>query len=104
MASRAKRPAWDERGLRTLLGEVANGRTSADAAVRSLRALPFEDLGFATLDHHRDVRKGFPEVIYCAGKTPAQVAAIAERLVQRGSRHEEAAMLHEPEPLGARTQ
>jgi NCAIR mutase (PurE)-related protein len=48
--------------------------------------LPYEDLGFATLDHHRVVRKGFPEVIYCAGKSASQVAAIAERLARRGPR------------------
>jgi NCAIR mutase (PurE)-related protein len=48
--------------------------------------LPYEDLGFATLDHHRTFRKGFPEVIYCAGKSASQVAAIAERLARRGPR------------------
>lgn len=50
-----------------------------------LRTLPFEDLGFARVDHHRHLRQGAPEVIFCAGKTPAQVAAIAGRLLAAGS-------------------
>jgi NCAIR mutase (PurE)-related protein len=50
----------------------------------SLRTLPFEDLGFARVDHHRALRQGFPEVILGLGKSPAQIAAIAERLVARG--------------------
>jgi hypothetical protein len=86
MAQRKKTRSWDEQGLRSLLADVAAGRTSSDAALTSLRSLPFEEMGFATLDHHRTIRKGFPEVIYCAGKTAAQVAAIAERLAKRGPR------------------
>ena len=50
----------------------------------ALRTLPFEDLGFARVDHHRALRQGFPEVILGLGKSPAQIAAIAERLVARG--------------------
>jgi NCAIR mutase (PurE)-related protein len=49
-----------------------------------LRQSPFEDLGFARVDHHREIRQGFPEVIFGAGKTPVQIAAIAERIVRRG--------------------
>ena len=51
----------------------------------ALRARPFEDLGFARVDHHRAVRQGFPEVVLGLGKTPAQIAAIAAEIVRRGS-------------------
>jgi pyridinium-3,5-biscarboxylic acid mononucleotide synthase len=74
--------------LRDLLDQVQQGRLSADDAerqmLRYLRELPFEDLGFARVDHHRALRQGFPEVIFGTGKTPAQIAAIAERIVARG--------------------
>ncbi len=70
----------NERDLRQLLQAVAGGTLSPDEAVQRLRRLPFEDLGFAKLDHHRQLRTGFPEVIYCENKTPDQVAAIAARL------------------------
>ena len=76
----------DEKSLRHLLARLAAGDLSVDAAVDSLRTLPFEDLGFAQLDHHRALRGGFPEVIFCAGKTPEQVATIVERLAARGPR------------------
>jgi len=74
--------------LRSLLNEVQAGTTSPEAAhdrlLQFLRQAPFEDLGFARVDHHRHLRQGFPEVIYGAGKTPAQTAAIAERIVAAG--------------------
>jgi NCAIR mutase (PurE)-related protein len=57
-----------------------------DDALASLRSLPYEDLGFAKLDHHRELREGFPEVVLGLGKTPAQVAAIAERISARSGR------------------
>jgi NCAIR mutase (PurE)-related protein len=75
--------------LKALLDAVAAGQTNvADAERRlldALRAQPFEDLGFARIDHHRAVRQGFPEVVLGLGKTPAQIAAIAESIVARGS-------------------
>src|SRR5688572_8558343 len=75
--------------LRTLLDDVAAGRVHADRAERqvlqALRARPFEDLGFARVDHHRSIRTGFPEVVLGLGKTPSQIAAIASELVSRGS-------------------
>ena len=75
--------------LKALLDAVASGQTNvADAERRlldALRAQPFEDLGFARIDHHRAVRQGFPEVVLGLGKTPAQIAAIAEGIVARGS-------------------
>lgn len=76
----------DQRGLRILLEQVANGQQGVDAALNALRTLPYEDLGFATLDHHRALRWGFPEVIFCSGKTPEQVTGIAARLAERGPR------------------
>lgn len=75
--------------LRGILDEVEQGTTSAARAAEQLtemlRRMPFEDLGFARVDHHRAVRQGAPEVIFGAGKTPEQVAAIAERLVAAGN-------------------
>lgn len=75
----------DEQRLRELLDAVAEGRTSSDEAAARLRSLPFEDLGFAKVDHHRALRKGFPETIFCAGKTPEQVLAIMGRMRDQGS-------------------
>ena len=70
--------------IRTLLAQVASGTVSADEAERSLSWSPAESLGFATIDHHRTLRSGFPEVIFGAGKTPEQVAGIAERIAAKG--------------------
>ena len=70
--------------LETLLTEVREGRTSIDEALGRLRDLPFEDLGFAKLDHHRALRTGMPEVIFAAGKTTAQVTAIFQRMAHAG--------------------
>lgn len=74
----------DSEKIRDLLTCVREGSTSVDEAVQSLRGLPFEDLGFATIDHHRMLRKGFPEVIFCQGKTLDQVVAIAMRIADQG--------------------
>jgi hypothetical protein len=68
--------------IRKLFEQVRRGRLSPDEAVERLRHLPFEDLGFAKLDHHRALRVGMPEVIFGQGKTPAQVAQIFSRLAQ----------------------
>jgi hypothetical protein len=73
-----------ERQLSRLLGEVQAGKVSVKEAVTRLRGMPFEDLGFAKVDHHRALRTGFPEVIYCAGKRPEQVVEIARRIKARG--------------------
>jgi len=72
----------DER-LRDLLERLRTGACSVEEAMRELRDLPFSDLGFAKVDHHRALRTGFPEVVYCEGKTPEQVAAIARQLSER---------------------
>src|SRR5512137_39116 len=71
----------DPEQLRVLLAAVAAGTKTIDQALIDLRNLPYEDLGFARLDHHRTRRTGVPEVIFGQGKTPAQVAAIVERFV-----------------------
>ena len=65
--------------IRVLLADVAGGRLDADAAAERLRHLAVDDLGFAQIDRHRDGRTGFVEVVYCAGKTPDQAAAILKR-------------------------
>ena len=65
--------------IRTLLADVAAGRTSVREAEQRLRDWPIAELGFAALDMHRDARTGFIEVVFCAGKTPEQVAAILVR-------------------------
>lgn len=66
--------------LRTLLECVARGELNTDAALEALKRLPFEDLGFAKVDHHRAVRSGVPEVIFAPGKTPDQILAVARAL------------------------
>ena len=75
--------------LHDLLEQVARGELGIDTARQQLvdimRARPFEDLGFARVDHHRSLRQGFPEVILGLGKTPAQVASIAAEIAGRGS-------------------
>jgi NCAIR mutase (PurE)-related protein len=71
----------DQEQLRTLLGEVRDRTVDIDGALTRLRHLPFEDLGFAKVDHHRLLRHGMPEVIFAQGKTPEQVAAIARSLL-----------------------
>jgi len=75
--------------LQDLLEQVARGDVAPtqarDQLIEAFRARPFEDLGFARVDHHRSIRQGFPEVILGLGKTPAQIAAIASEIVARGS-------------------
>ena len=73
----------DER-IRRLLEDVRDGRAPVEEALRRMRHLPFEDIGFAKIDHHRALRCGAPEVIFCQGKTPGQVAEIARRIAGHG--------------------
>ena len=73
----------DQTHLRSLLEEVQSGAVGVDAALDRLRHLPFEDLGFAKVDHHRALRHGMPEVIFGKGKTPEQMVEIASRLLDR---------------------
>lgn len=72
--------AIDEQRLRELLEGVAAGTTGVETALEELRLLPYEDLGFAKIDTHRSLRKGFPEVIFCEGKTVEQIVSIVDRL------------------------
>ena len=69
-----------------LLNGVKNGTVSIEEAEAELKQLPYEDLGFAKLDHHRSLRSGFPEVIFCQGKTCEQVTAIFERFVKKDAK------------------
>jgi len=71
--------------LLALLQEVAGGSLEPGQALQQLKRLPYEDLGFARVDHHRVLRRGFPEVIFGQGKTPAQIAPIARALHQQGA-------------------
>jgi len=70
--------------IEALLNEVRDGSTNVEHAMERLNGLPFEDLGFAKLDHHRSLRTGMPEVIFAGVKTPAQVAAIFARMAKAG--------------------
>ncbi|MHC4325707.1 MAG: nickel pincer cofactor biosynthesis protein LarB [Planctomycetota bacterium] len=71
--------------IKKLLQQVRNDEVDIDQAVEKLRHLPFEDLGFACLDHHRQIRRGFPEVIFCPGKTTEHIIKIFESLAARGN-------------------
>lgn len=71
--------------IRELLEGVRAGRTGVDAALETLKGLPFESLGFANVDHHRALRQGFPEVVFCQGKTTEQAVQIAGRIVAAGA-------------------
>ncbi len=72
----------EEREIRRLLDSVRVGRVSVARGVERLRNLPFEDLGFAKIDHHRSLRQGFAEAVYARGKTPQQVAAIVRGMLR----------------------
>jgi len=73
-----------EQQLRALLENVRSGASDIDAALAALRHMPYENLGFATLDHHRALRHGIPEVVFGAGKTADHVIGIASRLLEHG--------------------
>jgi NCAIR mutase (PurE)-related protein len=84
LRSRFQKKLMDSSSLRKLMQEVRSGKVSADDAVARLRHMPFEDLGFARVDHHRRVRSGMPEVIFAQGKTPVQVAKIFKSMAAQG--------------------
>jgi hypothetical protein len=71
--------------LTKLLRDVRTGKTDVDTAINRLKHLPFEDLGYAHIDHHRHLRQGMPEVIYCQGKTLQQVVGITKRMLANKS-------------------
>ncbi|MCX7919864.1 MAG: nickel pincer cofactor biosynthesis protein LarB [bacterium] len=70
--------------LKVILNQIKSGKLSVEKAIEKLRTLPYEDLGFAKLDHHRHLRQGFPEVIFCQGKTSDQILRIISRFVASG--------------------
>ena len=72
------------RKLESLLKSIKSGKTSIEEAVAQLKSLPFEDLGFTRIDHHRSIRKGFPEVIWGEGKTSGQILSIMKPLKRKG--------------------
>jgi len=75
----------DAKTLKKLLDDVRRGKVSSDEAVEKLRHLPFEDLGFANVDHHRTLRTGVPEVVFGPGKTAEHLTEIFSRLAKRGN-------------------
>ncbi|MBI2657397.1 nickel pincer cofactor biosynthesis protein LarB [Candidatus Woesearchaeota archaeon] len=74
-----------EQKIRKVMGKVASKEMKVDDAIKKLKFMPFEDLGFAKLDHHRALRKGFPEVVFCQNKTTGQVVSIIRRLAANNS-------------------
>jgi len=102
----------DPAAIEALLHAVREGRTGVDDAMKTLRHLPYEDMGFAKLDHHRTLRTGMPEVIFAAGKTTEQVAAIFAHMALAGGNvlatrasqeHYDAVKLVEPRAVFNRT-
>jgi hypothetical protein len=77
----------DEQDIRTLIEAVKRGKLSSEDAVTRLRHLPYEDLGFAKIDHHRVLRQGYPEVVFARGKTPKQVIAIVRGMLRAPASH-----------------
>src|SRR5579871_5447829 len=75
----------DSGQLRALFQQLRDGAVDIDAALTRVRHMPFEDLGFAKVDHHRALRHGMPEVVLAKGKTPEQVCEIASHLLQNSS-------------------
>ncbi|MGH7899694.1 MAG: nickel pincer cofactor biosynthesis protein LarB [Candidatus Binatia bacterium] len=75
----------DRKRLSDLLDDVRRGKRSVATALELLRRLPYEDLGFAKVDHHRSLRQGIPEVVFAQGKTRAQILSIAEAIAAGGS-------------------
>ena len=71
--------------IRNLLEEVKNGDIDIDLAIDKLKDLPYEDIGYANIDHHRQIRNGYPEVIYCEGKSDEHILGIIKRMKEKGS-------------------
>jgi pyridinium-3,5-biscarboxylic acid mononucleotide synthase len=85
MRFRERTAAMNETDIRKLLERVRVGRLTVAQAIGRLKRLPFEDLGFAKIDHHRALRQGYPEVVFAKGKTPEQVGAIVRGMLREGS-------------------
>lgn len=73
------------KNIEEILYQVKEGKVEVDDAMKSLKNLPFEDLGYAKIDHHRSLRNGYPEVIYCEGKATEHVVGIVEKMIKRCS-------------------
>ena len=71
--------------LRKLLQDVKDGSTNIDVALSSLKNLPYEDIGYANIDHHRQIRNGYPEVIYCEGKNDEHILGIIGKMIEKKS-------------------
>ena len=71
--------------IRELLENVKNNTIDIDGALDKLKNLPYEDIGYANIDHHRQLRNGYPEVIYCEGKSDEHILGIIERMIEKGS-------------------
>ena len=69
--------------VKKLLEAVKNDEIDIDTAITKLKDLPYEDLGYANIDHHREIRNGFPEVIYCEGKTDEHIIGIVDVLLKK---------------------
>lgn len=75
----------NKENIQQLLEGVKNGEVRIDDALEKLEELPYSDIGFAAIDNHRELRVGYPEVIYCEGKTPEQIIKIMEIMIQKGN-------------------
>jgi len=75
----------DINNLKSLLLDIKEGKVDVDTALEDLKTLPFEDLGYAKIDHHRSIRTGYPEVIYCEGKTDEHIIGIVEKMYEKKS-------------------
>lgn len=73
--------------LRGILENIREGKKTVEEALKDLKHLPFEDLGFAKVDHHRELRNGYPEVIYCRGKALAHIQGIVKHMLAKGNRN-----------------
>ena len=71
--------------IKNILQQIQDGRKSIDEGMKELKDLPYADLGYARVDHHRQLRRGYPEVIFCSGKTPEHVKGIVENMLPYGS-------------------
>src|SRR5277367_18868 len=91
----------DEHDVRKFLEAVKRGTVPVERAIERLRQLPFEDLGFAKIDHHRSLRQGYPEVVYARGKTPKQVAEIVRGMLRANASHNILVTRAKPEVFAA---
>lgn len=76
----------DEMHIREMLKEFKNGELNEEDIIKKLKKLPYEEMDYAKIDHHRSLRRGFGEVIYCAGKTPEQTAVILQKMLENRGR------------------